>query len=60
MILFKNYIKKISFVLFLSLALSAYGFDLNSYWSLEDVKFGGIFMIKKDKMPVTIGVAFVW
>nr|WP_314781656.1 hypothetical protein [uncultured Treponema sp.] len=57
MILFKNYIKKISFVLFLSLALSAYGFDLNSYWSLGDVKLGGIFQAQKPKAAWDINIS---
>ena len=57
MILFKNYIKKISFVLFLSLALSAYGFDLNSYWSLGDAKFGGIFQAQKPKAAWDINIS---
>ena len=57
MILFKNYIKKISFVLFLSLALSAYGFDLNSYWSLGDVKLGGIFQAQKPKAAGDINIS---
>ena len=57
MILFKNYIKKISFVLFLSLALSAYGFDLNSYWSLGDVKFGGIFQAQKPKAAWDLNIS---
>ena len=57
MILFKNYIKKISFVLFLSLALSAYGFDLNSYWSLGDAKLGGIFQAQKPKAAGDINIS---
>ena len=57
MILFKNYIKKISFVLFLSLALSAYGFDLNSYWSLGDAKLGGIFQAQKPKAAWDINIS---
>ena len=57
MILFKNYIKKISFVLFLSLALSAYGFDLNSYWSLGDVKLGGIFQAQKPNAAWDINIS---
>ena len=57
MILFKNHIKKISFVLFLSLALSAYGFDLNSYWSLGDAKLGGIFQAQKPKAAGDINIS---
>ena len=58
MILFKNYIKKISFVLFLTvLPLSAYGFELNSYWSLGDIKIGGLFQAQKPKAAWDLNIS---
>ncbi|UTY31287.1 hypothetical protein [Treponema putidum] len=58
MIPFRNYLKKMVFVLFLAvLSFYVYGFDLNSYWSLGDAKLGGIFQAQKPKAAGDINIS---
>lgn len=57
MVLFKNYIKKILFILFLSLPLTSYAFELEPYWSLGDAKLGGLFQAQKPKAAFNMNIS---